>query len=191
VTRQEWALPIAAPGNAPRGRAASFALLHVFAVSRCPEQLTAPPVSRTPSPAQEFESLGLRLAANAEAKGSPNMPWMRWIEWFSGKPRGLLAPNMAITLVTLRIEPAAGSEEVGFYRGAEYDALLEWAKMGRFVLALVGTDRDELTLLCIQSPEEMHREVAKLPLVAAGLATFDIRPAMSLRMNDEEFDLLQ
>jgi hypothetical protein len=119
------------------------------------------------------------------------MPWLRWIEWFSGKPKGLLAPNMAITLVTLRIAPAAGCEEVSFYRSAEYDALLDWARMGRFVLALASTDRDELTLLCIQSPEDMHREIAGLPLVAAGLATFDIRPAMSLRMDEDDYGVLE
>lgn len=119
------------------------------------------------------------------------MPWLRWIEWFSGRPKGLLAPNMAITLVTLRIAPAAGNDEVSFYRSAEYDALLDWARMGRFILALASTDRDELTLLCIQSPDEMRAEIAELPLVAAGLATVDIRPAMSLRMDDDDLDVLQ
>lgn len=119
------------------------------------------------------------------------MPWLRWIEWFSGRPKGLLAPNMAITLVTLRIVPAAGSDEVSFYRSAEYDALLDWARMGRFILALASTDRDELTLLCIQSPDEMRAAIAELPLVAAGLAIADIRPAMSLRMDDDDLGLLQ
>lgn len=119
------------------------------------------------------------------------MPWLRWIEWFSGRPSGLLAPNMAITLVTLRIAPAAGTDEVTFYRSAEYDALLDWAKMGRFVLALASTDRDELTLLCIQSPDEMRAAISELPLVAAGLATVDIRPAMSLRMDDYDAGILQ
>lgn len=119
------------------------------------------------------------------------MPWLRWIEWFSGHPKGLLAPNMAITLVTLRIASAAVTDEVSFYRSAEYDALLEWAKMGRFILALASTDRDELTLLCIQTPEEMRGSIAELPLVAAGLATVDIRPAMSLRMNEDDCSALQ
>lgn len=119
------------------------------------------------------------------------MAWFRWIEWFSGRPKGLLAPNMAITLVTLRIAPAAVTDEVSFYRSAEYDALLEWARMGRFILALASTTRDELTLLCIQSPAEMEAEIAHLPLVAAGLATFDIRPAMSLRMDEDILGTLQ
>lgn len=119
------------------------------------------------------------------------MPWLKWIEWFSGRPSGLLAPNMAVTLVTLRIAPSAVTDEVIFYRSAEYDALLEWAKMGRFILALASTDRDELTLLCIQSPEVMRAEIAELPLVAAGLATADIRPAMSLRMDENDFNRLQ
>jgi hypothetical protein len=119
------------------------------------------------------------------------MPWLRWIEWFSGRPKGLLAPNMAITLVTLRIAPAAVTDEVSFYRSAEYDALLDWARMGRFILALASTERDELTLLCIQSPEEMRAAIAELPLVAAGLATVDIRPAMSLRMDEDDYGVLQ
>jgi hypothetical protein len=119
------------------------------------------------------------------------MPWLRWIEWFSKRPLGLLSPNMAITLVTLRIEPSAANEEVSFYRSAEYDALLEWAKMGRFILALASTDRDELTLLCLQTPDEMRAEIEDLPLVAAGLARFDIRPVMSLRMDEDDRNILQ
>lgn len=119
------------------------------------------------------------------------MPWLRWIELFSGRPTGQLSPNTAMTLVTLRITPAAGSEEVSFYRSAEYEALLKWARMGRFILALASTDRDELTLLGVQTPAEMEAEVAELPLVAAGLAIVDIRPVMSLRMDEDEFPGLQ
>ena len=119
------------------------------------------------------------------------MPWLRWIEWFSQRPLGSLSPNMALTLVTLRIEPSAPNEEVCFYRSAEYDALLKWARMGRFILALATTDRDELTLLCLQTPEEMRAEIEDLPLVAAGLAKYDIRPAMSLRMDDASGAILQ
>lgn len=98
---------------------------------------------------------------------------------------------MAITLVTLRIAPAALNDEVSFYRSAEYDALLEWARMGRFILALATTDRDELTLLCLQTPGEMRSEIEHLPLVAAGLASYDIRPVMSLRMDESDLHILQ
>ncbi len=119
------------------------------------------------------------------------MTWLRWIERFSRRPEGSLAPNMPLTLVTLRIAPAAAGDEVGFYQSAEYGALLEWARMGRFVLALASTERDELTLLCVQSPEEMRKEIAELPLVAAGLATADIRAAMSLRMDKGGHEILQ
>lgn len=119
------------------------------------------------------------------------MPWLRWIDVFSRRSSGSLAANMPITLVTLRIEPTAGNDEVSFYRGAEYEALMKWARMGRFILALAATERDELTLLCVQSPEEMRAEIAELPLVSAGLATFDIRPVMSLRMDDKGNGLLQ
>ncbi len=119
------------------------------------------------------------------------MTWLRWIERFSGRPDGSLAPNMPVTLVTLRIAPAAMSDEVGFYQSAQYDALLEWARMGRFILALASSERDELTLLCIQSPGDMRKEIAELPLVAAGLATADIRAAMSLRMDKAGRNVLQ
>lgn len=119
------------------------------------------------------------------------MTWLGWIERFSRRPEGSLAPNMPVTLVTLRIAPAALSDEVGFYQSAEYEALLEWARMGRFILALASTDRDELTLLCIQSPDEMRKEIAELPLVAAGLATADIRAAMSLRVDKDGQKILQ
>lgn len=119
------------------------------------------------------------------------MPWLRWIEWFPKRPSGSLKPDMAITLVTLRIVPTAGTEEVTFYRSAEYDALMEWAKMGRFILALAATERDELTLLCLQSPAEMRAQIEELPLVAVGLATFDIRQVMSLKMDDDVPDILQ
>lgn len=112
------------------------------------------------------------------------MTWLRWIEWFSKRPSGQLVSNMPITLVTLRVSPSAVTDEVSFYRSAEYETLLKWARMGRFVLALASTDRDELTLLCIQSPTEMQAEIADLPFVAAGLATYDIRPVMTLRMED-------
>jgi len=113
------------------------------------------------------------------------MTWLSWIEWFSKRPSGSLAPNIAITLVTLRVSPSAVTDEVSFYRSAEYDTLLEWARMGRFILALASADRDELTLLCVQSPAEMEAQIADLPRVATGLATYDIRPVMSLRMDDD------
>lgn len=120
-----------------------------------------------------------------------DMTWLRWIERLSWCPEGALAPNMPVTLVTLLIAPAAADDEVGFYQSAEYEALLEWARMGRFILALASTERDELTLLGIQSPEEMRKEVAELPLVAAGLATADIRATMSLRMDKAGHGILQ
>lgn len=116
------------------------------------------------------------------------MSWFRWIERFSGRRDGALAPNMPVTLVTLHITPAALSDEVGFYESAEYDALLQWARMGRFILALASTERDELTLLCIQSPDDLRKEIAELPLVAAGLATADIRAAISLRMDKADHE---
>jgi hypothetical protein len=69
--------------------------------------------------------------------------------------------------------------------------LLEWARMGRFVLALAAEERDELTLVCLQTPEQLRREIEELPLVAAGLAQVDIRRVMSLGMNDPAAPPLQ
>jgi hypothetical protein len=37
----------------------------------------------------------------------------------------------------------------------------------------------------------MRAAIAELPLVAAGLATVDIRPAMSLRMDEDDYGALQ
>ncbi len=119
------------------------------------------------------------------------MPWLSWIERFGGRRAGRLSTNIALTLVTLRVMPSAEADEVKFYRSAEYEALLEWARVGRFIFALATEERDELTLVGLQSPEEMRAEIEQLPLVAAGLATFDVRRVMSLRMNDPDFGSLQ
>lgn len=119
------------------------------------------------------------------------MPWHRLIDWFAGKRSGLPGSDMPLTLVTLSAVEAAEKAEVAFYSDAEYAALVEWARMGRFILALSASDRDELTLLCVQTPDEMRAEVENLPLVSAGLATFDIRKVMPLRLINSASPLLQ
>lgn len=112
------------------------------------------------------------------------MPWRRSTLWLSGRRSPLLDDAMAFTLVTLSAIEPAEHDEVAFYRDAKYAALVEWAKMGRFILALAATERDELTLLCVETPAEMRMRVQELPMVAAGLARFDIRTVMSLRFDD-------
>ena len=112
------------------------------------------------------------------------MPWLSWIQAFSRRKAGLLAPSLPLTLGTVAMIKTFEAEEASFYRTVEYEALLDWARMGRFILALAGSDRDELILLCLQSPAEISEEIERLPLVAAGLATVDIRPVMSLRLGD-------
>lgn len=119
------------------------------------------------------------------------MPWHRLIDWFAGKRAGLPGSDMPLTLVTLSAVEAAESAEVAFYSDAEYAALIEWARMGRFILALSANDRDELTLLCVQTTDEMCAEVGNLPLVAAGLATFDIRKVMPMRLINSASPKLQ
>lgn len=112
------------------------------------------------------------------------MPWHRLIDWFSGRRTGLPDGDVPLTLVTLSTMDHAASEEVAFYSDAEYAALIDWARMGRFILALSASERDELTLLCVESPEEIVEEVKGLPLVSAGLATYDIRRVMPLRLTN-------
>lgn len=110
------------------------------------------------------------------------MPWQRLQDWLSGRRRFQLAETMPLTLVTLAAMDHAEAEEVAFYSDAEFDALVEWARMGRFILALTATDRPELTLLCVEGLAEITDEVRQLPLVSAGLASFDIRVVMPLRL---------
>lgn len=89
---------------------------------------------------------------------------------------------MPLTLITLRGIPGSSVDEVAFYTGSEFDALVEWAVNGRFVMAFVARDRDELTLLCTEPIEVMRMHVNSLPLVAAGLAEADIRVVSILRV---------
>lgn len=110
------------------------------------------------------------------------MPWQKLQNWLSREPRLTLAETAPLTLITLSVVEDALDEEFAFYRDAEFDALLEWARMGRFILALSAADRPELTLLCVEGIREMTIEVQQLPLVAAGLARFDIRTVMPLRL---------
>lgn len=119
------------------------------------------------------------------------MPWRRLTDWFSGRRSGLPGTDMPLTLVTLSAMEHAERDEVAFYSDAEYAALIDWARMGRFILALSAVERDELTLLCVQSPDEMLMQVENLPLVSAGLATFDIRRVMPLRLTNPESERLQ
>ena len=112
------------------------------------------------------------------------MTWHNLNDWFSRRPAETLQGDVSLTLVTLSTMDHAASEEVAFYSDAEYAALIDWARMGRFILALSASERDELTLLCVESPEEIVEEVKGLPLVSAGLATYDIRRVMPLRLTN-------
>ena len=71
------------------------------------------------------------------------MPWHRLIDWFTGKRPAPLGRPMPMTLVTLSAITPMAIDEFEFYGDAEYAALLEWARMGRFILALSATERDE------------------------------------------------
>lgn len=110
------------------------------------------------------------------------MPWKFMHSWYASLRRGAEPPPMPMTLVTLRGIPGSPEDEVAFYSDAEFDALIDWAKNGRFIMAFVARDRDELTLLCTESVEVMEIHVNGLPLVAAGLADADIRIVSMLRL---------
>lgn len=60
--------------------------------------------------------------------------------------------------------------------------LVEWASNGLFVMAFIGHDRDELTLLCTESAAVMRDHVMALPLIVAGLADADVRVVSMLRL---------
>ena len=110
------------------------------------------------------------------------MPWKKLQSWFESLRRGQNEPPMPLTLITLRGVAGTSEDEVEFYRHAEFDALVDWARNGRFVMAFVARDRDELTLLCTESVGAMEVHVGELPLVAAGLAEADIRTVSMLRL---------
>ncbi len=110
------------------------------------------------------------------------MPWNLLYSWYANLRRGQKEPPMPLTLITLRGIPGSSEDEVAFYTTAEFDALVDWAMKGRFVMAFVACERDELTLLCTESVPVMRAHVSGLPLVAAGLAEADIRLVSMLRL---------
>lgn len=110
------------------------------------------------------------------------MPWNLLYSWYASLRRGQKETPMPLTLITLRGIPGSNEDEVAFYTAAEFDALVDWAMNGRFVMAFVARERDELTLLCTEPPAVMQSHVSSLPLVAAGLAVADIRLVSMLRL---------
>jgi hypothetical protein len=145
--------------------------------------------SGAPSPQTQNHSLfskeSIESAARRALDDSPSkdraMAWQRLQDWLVGRSSFTVDETMPLTLVTLTAKPTAESEEMAFYRNAEFEMLVEWARMGRFILALNAVDRNELTLLCVENLDEMTAEVQRLPLVAAGLACSDIRVVMPLQ----------
>lgn len=110
------------------------------------------------------------------------MPWNLFHSWYASMRPGAREQAMPLTLITLRGIPGSSDEEVAFYSRAEFDALVDWAMNGRFVMAFVARERDELTLLCTETVAVMETHVSNLPLVAAGLAQADIRMVSMLRL---------
>lgn len=112
------------------------------------------------------------------------MPWNLLFPWSASARRGPKESPMPLTLITLRGIPGSKADEVAFYTSAEFEALVDWAMNGRFVMAFVARERHELTLLCTESVAAMQAHVSSLPLVAAGLAEADIRMVSMLRLTN-------
>ncbi|OYY68147.1 hypothetical protein [Sphingomonas sp. 28-63-12] len=110
------------------------------------------------------------------------MPWKMLHSWYATLRRGQADPPMPLTLVTLRGMEDSTQDEIAFYAEAEFEALVDWAANGCFVMAFVARERDELTLLCTESVETMQMRVRELPLVVAGLAHADIRTVATVRL---------
>lgn len=110
------------------------------------------------------------------------MPWKMLSSWLATAQRSPDRMPMPFTLVTLRGRDAVSAEEVAFYADAEFTTLMSWAASGRFVMAFAALERDELTLVCTGCADVVRGQVAELPLVAAGLASADVRAVDSLHL---------
>jgi hypothetical protein len=110
-----------------------------------------------------------------------DMAWQRLHNWLAGRRSFSVDATMSLTLLTLVAKPNVEADELAFYADAEFEMLVEWARMGRFILALNAADRNELTLLCVDDVYAMAAEVERLPLIAAGLAQYDIRTVIPLK----------
>lgn len=89
-------------------------------------------------------------------------------------------PLTMVTVAITHADPASSA----FYASTELEMLLEWAKTGQFILALVATDRAELTLVCVDPVDAVAARVNQLPLVEAGIACADIRAVTTLRLDE-------
>lgn len=110
------------------------------------------------------------------------MPWRHLSAWFAERGNPVSGTPMPLTLVTLRGTEPPDHAAMAFHAEAEFEALVLWALAGRFVLALTTLDRAELTLLCTEPVVTLYPHVHALPLMAAGLASADLRPVMSVRL---------
>lgn len=110
------------------------------------------------------------------------VPWRLLHDWYAKGRYPGTGPLMPLSLITLNGRPGTSEEEIAFYARAEFDMLVEWASNGLFVMAFIGHDRDELTLLCTESAAVMRDHVMALPLIVAGLADADVRVVSMLRL---------
>jgi hypothetical protein len=111
------------------------------------------------------------------------MAWQRLASWLNARTGTANWPDMPMTLATLSLRYDAPGAEVAALSDSEHAALMSWAETGGFILALHAVARPELTLLCPQSLLPVTARVRALPLAAAGLALFDVREVMPLRVS--------
>lgn len=108
------------------------------------------------------------------------MPWNHLSPRFvSQSPTQDRAPPLTmVTLAIIHDDPASSA----FYASTELEMLLEWARTGHFILALVAIDRAELTLVCVDPVDAVTARINQLPLVEAGIAFADIRAVTTVRL---------
>lgn len=86
-------------------------------------------------------------------------------------------PLTMVTIAIIHNDPGSSA----FYGSTALEMLMDWARTGHFILALVATDRTELTLVCIDPVDAVTAQVNQLPLIEAGIAFADIRAVTTMR----------
>ncbi|WP_156443430.1 hypothetical protein [Erythrobacter sp. CCH5-A1] len=87
-----------------------------------------------------------------------------------------------ITLVTLRLDPAADDGALHFLESAEREALDRWTASGTVLMALVSQSRRELNLVIACNDEEARRAAEEIPSVASELAEVEVRGVVALAL---------
>lgn len=87
-----------------------------------------------------------------------------------------------ITLVTLRLDPAADDGALRFLESAEREALDRWTASGMVLMALVSQTRREINLVIACNDDEARRAAEEIPSVASELAEVEVRSVRALAL---------